>query len=736
MKIVTMVHGPQQQRHQPNHAAAESDDEGSGDENRDKVATLVEQIMALLRLTFGVSSKLVRPTLEQLLSKSIPTINYIYNHATPQRLRDWLQIVQASVHNSLQIVTQTSKGKELSEDAIQTASNAMHLLTSANSRQLLIESMGTYVKLIDALRSPETKSFLTSLPVLLCRLADTVASGEAKCLYHSSTEVILKLIETMGQPETTLALAEVTAELCHVLEMERDFYGPWSRRRRTKKLKRGRRRKIRLIGYASGDEAVKNAKRRYGRNRYIRDTYQDRTILKDRDLENDESDDACAVEDAILSSLGDGTLKDNAWFGLGNQDVKGISEDELSLPSRVVLHKTPSAGNSIQEADAISMDFDQSMDSPGKYNNNIDGNFKSIDMDYLRSSIKDREKALSERQLSTLSKEEVHPKISDPPLKNCVGSVSDMCEDASSDADIEDLVLKESNSVQDADINNSPWIGKQPKVADEMNPNRILVGDEDMNTYHDERNLMAHSTLLNSKNIELGGSSSAAVHFYRALDDVHRKIRSDRISDNRYNTTDDAKTENREQISENGSMSNQQNRTVNLSKRIRSSAIGNRRVRGHKRKAFRCTSSILDKQQSVKEEDKPVTSITSHLLSLLNLSRKQKIIIALGGIVFTFFCFLFFGFGCYGFYKFFIENKTAMYSTKKTSSFEPNEIVIRIVHDNIISDQVDTKECMIRTTEDTIINHATEALKAGVISQDYNFIDRVERSLDDINDSI
>ena len=190
MKIVTMVHGPQQQRHQPNHAAAESDDEGSGDENRDKVATLVEQIMALLRLTFGVSSKLVRPTLEQLLSKPIPTINYIYNHATPQRLRDWLQIVQASVHNSLQIVTQTSKGKELSEDAIQTASNAMHLLTSANSRQLLIESMGTYVKLIDALRSPETKSFLTSLPVLLCRLADTVASGEAKCLYHSSTEVI------------------------------------------------------------------------------------------------------------------------------------------------------------------------------------------------------------------------------------------------------------------------------------------------------------------------------------------------------------------------------------------------------------------------------------------------------------------------------------------------------------------------------------------------------------------
>ena len=706
-----MVHVPEQ-RQQSNCAAVESDDDESSGESREKVASLVDQIMALLKLTFGVSSKLVRPTLEQLLSKSIPTINYIYNHATPQRLRDWLRIVQASGHNSLQIITQTPKGKELSDGAIQTASNAMHLLTSANSRQLIIELMGTYVKLIDALRSPETKTFLTSLPVLLCRLVDTIASGEAKCLYHSSTDVILGLIETMGQPETTLALAEVTAELCHVLEMEREFYGPWSRRRRTKRLRRSRRRRIRLIGYASGEEADKNAKRRYGRNRYIRDTYRNRTLVKDKHFENDESDDMCDVEDAILSSLGDGTIKDNAWFGLGNQDVEGMSEDEVSLPSRVVLHKTQSTGNTVQDEDTVSIDFGQSLDPPGKCNTNIERNLKSINMDYLRSSIKDRERALSERQ-------EVHPKRSVAPLLNDEGSIGEKSEDDLCDADIEDLVLNESAIVKDADSNDLLCIEKLPQVANVMNPSKIVVGDEDRNICHDDRNHMGGGTLLTSNNLNLRESSAAFLHYYRALEEIHRKNRDDSVdqdSSTAYNTN----KEKREQTFENGSTLNSQIRSTNLTNQ-------KVRVRGGKTKTYQYISnSTVDKQQTGKGEDETTMSRTSHLLSLITLNRKQKQLIAMGCGVFIFFSFLSFGFTCYGVYKFFIEKETTSCLTNQRFSSVSNEIVIRIVHDNAIIGKL--------SEEDTLIHHITNAVEEGVISQDYNFKGRVQRSLEDIYD--
>ena len=707
-----MVQSPQQQRQQPNHAVTESDDGGSREGDGDKVAALLEQIMALLRLLLGVSSKLVRPTLEQIISKSIPTINYIYRQVAPRRIRDWLRIVQTSMQNGLQIITQTPQGRELSEETIETAFHAKRLLTSANSRQLLVESVGSYVKLIDALRTPETKAFLTSLPVILCRIADTLASGDAKCLYHSSTEVILKLIETIGQPETTLALAEITAELCYVLEMEREFYDPRRRTRgRTKKLRRGRRRKIRLAGYMSSDETLCNAKRRYGRNRFIRNTYRDRELIQDEGNRNQESNTVCDVEDAILSSLGDCTLVDNAWFlGLGNKNLKGGKEDEVSLPSRVVLHKTANSGDSIEETDTISLDFE--LDSPEKMIENANENPKLTNVDYLRSGIKKRENCLIQREL-TLSKEDnIRAKAlaSDSKTKSA-GSTLQNADSASTNLDIEDLVLRESNTLCVEDKNNL-LCGEKETV--EKNTSKIIIADEDSKGHYDgNADSLSHcKTTPHAKNPEFRGSTSASVHFFRALDDVHRALCQDGIPS--HNDGDNNK--------EIGSDLNQ-----------KPASMAQRNDTHNGRRYFRFISSDSDKVKSERERKEPSTPMFSHLLSLLNLSKKQKRYIFLGGIVAVSFCGLILGFGCYGFYKFFLDNETAIHLDPKTSTLEPNEFVIRIVHENV---PIDSHCTNYRSAEKTILPNVINSIESGIISQDNNLKERVEQSLHNVKDII
>jgi hypothetical protein len=64
---------------------------------------------------------------------------------------------------------------------------------------------------------------LEQLGVLGCRLVDAAASGENKRLIHDAYELIWNGIELLADPSTTLAVAEVTANLCHALEMEEKY---------------------------------------------------------------------------------------------------------------------------------------------------------------------------------------------------------------------------------------------------------------------------------------------------------------------------------------------------------------------------------------------------------------------------------------------------------------------------------------------------------------------------------
>ena len=68
------------------------------------------------------------------------------------------------------------------------------------------------------------KVFLDQLGVLSCRLVDAMASGKSKEFLLNSKDLIWSSIELACDPSTTLALAEVTAHLCHALKEIDDSY--------------------------------------------------------------------------------------------------------------------------------------------------------------------------------------------------------------------------------------------------------------------------------------------------------------------------------------------------------------------------------------------------------------------------------------------------------------------------------------------------------------------------------
>jgi len=78
------------------------------------------------------------------------------------------------------------------------------------------------------------KEFLEQLSTLGIRMLDAAASGKSKQLMQDTHGMAWKAIEMATDPATTLALAEVTAHLCHALEDAQKSLNPTPRKQRNK----------------------------------------------------------------------------------------------------------------------------------------------------------------------------------------------------------------------------------------------------------------------------------------------------------------------------------------------------------------------------------------------------------------------------------------------------------------------------------------------------------------------
>eukprot|EP00548_Thalassiothrix_antarctica_P012147 CAMPEP_0194162328 /NCGR_PEP_ID=MMETSP0152-20130528/79435_1 /TAXON_ID=1049557 /ORGANISM="Thalassiothrix antarctica, Strain L6-D1" /LENGTH=163 /DNA_ID=CAMNT_0038872217 /DNA_START=268 /DNA_END=759 /DNA_ORIENTATION=+ len=160
--------------------------------------------------------------------------------------------------------------------------------------------MTTLVKLGEALHTPEFKSLLSQLNVLGVRMVDAAASSRNKQLFHDMEEAVWSLVQLSSDPSTILALAEVTATLCHTLEMEDSLH----RRKKSLSL---------------------SSKKRYQRNQFTRQLYSDRNLANDPDT---------TVEQVIISSLNNDKDNDNNKYNESAHNNHGLKTTNTSLKQR------------------------------------------------------------------------------------------------------------------------------------------------------------------------------------------------------------------------------------------------------------------------------------------------------------------------------------------------------------------------------------------------------------------
>jgi len=109
--------------------------------------------------------------------------------------------------------------------------------TTDKSRQLLVDTAAAAIKAGKVMRSNESKEMIDHLAILLCRFVDALSTPSAKQFYHSLSQSAWSGIELATDQETTIAIAKVTADLCHKLEMEHYLHQPMSRNKMSKKVK-------------------------------------------------------------------------------------------------------------------------------------------------------------------------------------------------------------------------------------------------------------------------------------------------------------------------------------------------------------------------------------------------------------------------------------------------------------------------------------------------------------------
>ena len=187
-------------------------------------------------VTISTTGTLMAPPLHVTKTVLLPGLLALFidtlDATTPQRIKDWFRILSSSVYHLFSVLRSTSSGKKFSSQFWIVLKDVMGALSSPESRQLLVDGVACSVKFADALNTPEVHAWIDHMVLLGCRLVDAAASGKTKQLLHNTKDLAWNGIEMATDPATTLALAEVTAHLCHALEDAQHSLEPTKRAQR------------------------------------------------------------------------------------------------------------------------------------------------------------------------------------------------------------------------------------------------------------------------------------------------------------------------------------------------------------------------------------------------------------------------------------------------------------------------------------------------------------------------
>lgn len=706
-----------------NHANANNnkhDDSGS-------TLFILKQIITLLKLSVQTSSKVVTPAITQLIQSVIPSLSYYYHQFAPARLKEWLTIVTSALQNIFNILSQTPQGIDLLQQMSTISAHSIHLFTSANTRQAIVEGMGMQVKAIEALRTPQMKAFLSSLPVFYIRILDILSSGEAKLLCHSAASLLWSAIDLLGQDETILALAEITALLVNALEKEREAFGEGAWNRKRNRNRGSKRRRVQLglgrlhtgtnqKGRSSASAAAFNSKRRQERNRFMRQTYTDRLVLNDLDRscrygDDDVSDDA--VEDAILSSLGDGTRSGNdknplAWLtsmGRAGDNGEGEGDDAASLPSKVVLPRVGSHDDMTVE----SMHLDD-LDITSQDNRDIETSLaEGVNLSRLRDGIQKRRQMVNKsdfrKNMNPAKKASIDEMEGvakhDHDHNHVHSALSTEHSFLESDA-IEDLVFDTATSKDSTKTPKSPL--RPRESSNKKNTRNLTLEDDD-----DESDWVnmddPEEPKVQDDSVPRGTYSSVA-HFYRALDDIHIKLRNDAIDTSLNGSSSIPQKDGDGQP---GVSSTKFGVKKWHPRAAAAAGAGNERgqnllsskrktLKGYSRMASQPTRfrPIFEQEHENDESDykKEATLLDVANVLMKAIPRKRKMF--LGGIiiVFALMAVVWTCLGCYGLYFLLLQHYRSDVgpSTTIPKQMQENEIILRILHEPAVQQIIDQRE--------------------------------------------
>jgi len=219
----------------------EEDDNNNKNNNKNKKVTssfkkwladgMLDGLNLIAGITLSTTSTLLSPPIAVTRNIILPGVLAIIidtlDSITPPRVQDWFRIISSSVYHFFTVLISGSSqhGMQFRNQVGVVVQSFLEAWSAPESRQVVVDTMATGVKLADALHTPEMEIFLEQAGVLGCRFVDALASGKSKEFIQNSKTLIWNGIELASDPSTTLALAEVTAHLCHALEEVDDSFG-------------------------------------------------------------------------------------------------------------------------------------------------------------------------------------------------------------------------------------------------------------------------------------------------------------------------------------------------------------------------------------------------------------------------------------------------------------------------------------------------------------------------------
>lgn len=504
-------------------------------------------------------------------------------------------------------------------------------------------------------------------------------------------------------------------------------------------------------GGSSRTSAASNSKRRRERNKFIAETYTNRVLLnkksgrgRDHHEEEEEEGDGwegdVTVEDAILSSLGDGTTQsENAWLTrLGRQDElssgwlvdghDGKNEDDgaSSLPSRVVLPKIESREEEqVEEEEEVSgesvvlddLEVESEMEGGG-----------AVDISYLRKNIRSRREKKDEMSQQQQQQQRGNDGIVMGPLElsehmttnhlsteSIAGSsliFSEEEEQSNSQCSIEDLEL--SSALEDGtNTTNIPVQESRRRKIVELEHESDVEEEPFFEQSKEQQQQRLHTSPARGKGLKFDkGTYSSTAHFYRTLEELQTRLRQKAVL-KALNTVTDG-------LEEYPGVSTANNTTGKTWQSNAAAAAGagneqgqnllrRRMTRGYSRVSsqpirFRPRVEREDSEEIKHDESQKMTLsvIVKTVFGALPVKRKLFIGGALAATAMV--ILVWFILGCYGLY--YLVRETFSKSTVQVASGGPSavtEIVLRIVQDPGV-DGAEHKEAISKAAADAIKN--------------------------------